>query len=176
MCSYPPEVPIEVRRQELLIWHLPFERLITFDRQGQELFRRDGGFDQVHLAEHDRDALQTNEVIVIHNHPLDRSFSIRDVNMACVHNLAILRAISPSFLHTLTSPEGGWDSGVCQRELFPRGHVLEAAVEAEQQAAIDHGDLTIEQAERDHKHTIWTRLALEFGFGYWRERLPLPVG
>jgi hypothetical protein len=165
----PPTLPIAIIREELLIWGLGFEALVVFDLKGRELFRRQGQFDEVQITQQDGKALQ--HAIAIHNHLLDRSFSIRDVNMACTYDITILRAISPSFVYTLTAPQDGWDELMCRGKLFPRGATTELEVDAELRAAVAAGEITGEGASQELKHRIWTRLAPSFGFGYWRAPL-----
>jgi hypothetical protein len=166
-----PSIPMAVMAEEFLIWHLTEERLIAFDLDGNELFRRQGRFDEVEITEQDRAALCASLAIVTHNHPLDVSFSKRDVNMACSCRIAMLRAISPSFIYTLQSPKDGWESDLCSA-LFERGGVVEAEVATGLRTAVDAGELSDVQATQEYMHRIWLRLASEFNFGYWREALP----
>lgn len=163
-----PQVPQGVPRVELEIWHLPQELLVAFTFEGVELFRQAGVADHVDLTPEQRESLRDHNVIVTHNHPLERSFSHQDLNMACVYNIAILRAISPAYLYVLTPPADGWDSAWCEHVLFRRGPQIEAEVNTELNERVLRGDMTVEQARQIGQHTTNTRLSREFSFGYWR--------
>jgi hypothetical protein len=114
----PPNVPGAVQQVEGEIWHLPHELLVAFRLEGVELFLQPGAWDHVDLTEAQKQALRENDVIVTHNHPLERSFSTQDLNMACVYDIAVLRAISAGHIYMLTPPAGGWDSAWCEGVLF----------------------------------------------------------
>jgi len=164
----PPVVPKAVQQVELQIWHLPDELLVAFTLAGIELFRQPGAWDHVDLTDAQRQALHENEVIVTHNHPLERSFSTQDLNMACVYDINVLRAIAPEHLYVLTSPVGGWNSAWCEGVLFRRGPEIETEVNAELDTRVVAGDITVEQARQIGQHITYARLAVEFSFGYWR--------
>lgn len=165
----PPTVPKSVLIAELKIWHLGFERLIAFNLAGTELLCRDGTVDHVEPTKEDRDVLIANEVIVTHNHVLNRSFSRQDMNSACVYNIGVFRIRAPNFVYVLQAPAGGWDSAICKDKLFPRGEAVEETVRAELQTRVTAGELTPEEASALQKHEVWSRLAPELDFGYWRE-------
>lgn len=169
----PPTVPKSVLIAELKIWHLGFERLIAFNLAGVELLRRDGTVDHVEPTEEDQAILKANEVIVTHNHVLNRSFSIQDMNSACVYDIAVFRIRAPNFAYILRAPAGGWDVAICKDKLFPCGEAVEAIVKKELQSKVAVGELTPEEASALQKHEVWSRLAPEFGFGYWRDELVL---
>jgi len=156
--------------EELAIRHSHEERLIAFTLDGHVLFRRSGGVDNVDITEEDRAKLLSGPAIVTHNHAADVSFSIRDMGMACSCDIHVLRAVSPKFVHTLKSPQGGWGERQCEA-LFARGKEVEAVVTAELRAAVDARELTPGRAHEEWWHRVWTRLAAEFHFGYWRESL-----
>jgi hypothetical protein len=75
----PPNVPEALQQVEVEIWHLPHELLVAFTVEGVELFRQPGAWDHVDLTEAQRQTLHENDVIVTHNHPLERSFSTQDL-------------------------------------------------------------------------------------------------
>lgn len=164
----PPRIPESVQRVELEIWHLPQELLVAFTLEGVELFRQPGAWDHVDLTEAQRQSLRENDVIVTHNHPLERSFSTQDLNMACVYDIAVFRAISPAHIYVLTPRADGWSSAWCEGVLFRRGPEIETEVHAELDARVSGGDITVEQARQVAQHMTYARLAKEFGFGYWR--------
>jgi len=155
-------------RVELEIWHRPHEVLVAITLSGVELFRQPGAWDHVDLTEAQRQLLRDNDVIVTHNHPLERSFSTQDLNMACVYDIDVLRAISPGHIYVLTPPGGGWASAWCEGVLFRRGPEVETEVTAELDARVLARELTVEEARQIGQHTTYTRLAQELSFGYWR--------
>jgi len=114
----PPQMPLAVRAAELQIWHLAHEVLVAFNLEGVELFRRQGVMDHVELTAEDKRILHSNQVIVTHNHPLERSFSTQDLNMACSYDIDVLRAISPGHVYSLTPPAGGWDPLWCVKRFY----------------------------------------------------------
>jgi hypothetical protein len=174
LSQQPPVVPRAVRVAELQIWQLPHEVLPAFNLDGVELFRRPGTIDHVELTPEVKQILHTNHVIVAHNHPLERSFSTEDVNMACSYDIDVLRVISPGHVYTLTPPKDGSIPQWCEEVLFRRGGQVEAEVNAALYASVQSGDMTDEQARQQGQHRTYTKLAQELSFDYWRVPIPGP--
>jgi hypothetical protein len=163
----PPTLEQAIVEKEKLIANLPHERAYVFDAAGTVLLEKDGGkgsvsFDASELA-------LMKDAVLTHNHPTaGGSFSPEDIHLAAKYDMAEIRAVGKTYRHSASRPVLGWSEQFWDSAIRPSYRRHEADVMREFRAAILNGSMTVTQAEQQHWHEIWTRVAKEVGFAYVR--------
>lgn len=121
--------------------------------------------------------------MLTHNHParwnfaltdprhVDNSFFIDDIRTACCGNLREIRAITPRYRYVMRRPAAGWDKNYFDKVIQPAYIKYRDLVRREFYSKINKGLMTGEQAEANHFHEIWSRIANETGIDYIREEI-----
>ena len=152
-----------------------FGTLVAVRRDGSVALRKVGKKYSVPMTDEENDQLA--DCRVTHNHPrgwdhpaddprrAGNSFSRGDIGVAAGHNAAEMRAVSPKWLHTMQRPEDGWPNlGALESEYRKANKATKKAF----WNAVDKGEMTIPEAEAEHQHRVWTRVADRLGLDYQR--------
>ena len=151
-----------------------YETAHVFGPNGEPLFSNDGGKDYVNFSDAAIANIKGKNATLTHNHPggwdypkndprhAGNSFSLEDARMAVAADLAEIRAVTPTRTYSLRRPSSGWDGAKMERAY--------AAVNRETRRTftdrIQHGQMTIAEAEAQHTHTVWQQVAAAIGAGY----------
>ena len=164
----PQLTPIEVlNAKDLEIRNLPHERGICVNPAGEVIIDKDGLVDRVSFTP--AECARMRDCDFTHNHPTSGgSFSREDVAFGTTHNLHSIRAVGSVYKHTVTRPDNGiWpDYRTVIDPVFRRFY---AEVRQEFTAKIDSGLMTIDEADKQHYHQVWSRVFSELQIPYKRE-------
>lgn len=166
----PPELTTEdrlraaVQSAERRIYTLrTHEEGYLFDDAGNLILHKGGGADYV---EFDDDEIKLfRGKILTHNHPLTAegsSFSPEDVALSAQHGLAEVRAVGGRYVHSLRMEGLDWG------DIEPHFQQAYADVRVDFMARIRRDDITVEYAELNHWHEVWTRVGNAVGSDKWR--------
>jgi len=163
----PPTLEQAITEKEKLIANLPHERAYVFDAAGTVLLEKDGGKSSVNFDASEFALMK--DAVLAHNHPaIGGSFSPEDIHLAAKYDMAEIRAVGKTYRHSASRPAPGWSEQFWDSAIKPSYRRHEADVIREFRAAILSGSMTVTQAEEQHWHEIWTRVAKEVGFAYVR--------
>ena len=157
-----------VRRLEEEIAEQGFETAAAFQANGALLLKKSGQRAEVRFAR--EEAIRMLEAAVFtHNHPRNTSFSLADVDLAWRLLIGEIRVISPRYHYSLQPPVGGWRS-VTWKAIEEIVNTTYMQVKQEFEEQIAKGQISGEEADMLHWHTVWTRVAPQVGFSYRRRK------
>lgn len=169
-----------VRAAEDSVQASSVEVLIAFDRCGREVLRKQGMHDSVLMTP--AEVLLIHGAIVTHNHPhgwtfppedprhQGNSFSLQDVSLAMVAQVAEMRVVTPRWRYVLRPGcEQVWSEDFFQQVVAPAYRLVDRQVRSDFMAAVRAGRMTIEQVIAEHFHEVWMRVAARTGVHYDRE-------
>lgn len=156
------------------------ETAVVLMPNGEVVFEQWGDTDSVTFTE--QQMAKMGDAVLTHNHPVTGgSFSSEDVWMAVRQDAAEVRAVGirpgtkERYLYRLTRPPDGWSRRhplVATRDGFNIvSNAHNRKVREEFMAAISARRMTIPEAEFEHQHAVWSRMAESNGWEYSRERL-----
>jgi hypothetical protein len=110
----PENVPLSaalllVERQLQLLSH---EVALAFDEAGDLRLFKVGGDSEVVFTDEELSRLPHS--FFTHNHPSQSFLTVRDIEFACHHDVAQLRAVAGPVVHVLTRPPAGWPLARCR--------------------------------------------------------------
>lgn len=156
-----------LKEKETEIAELEYERAYVFDKQGNILFTKDGSRNEVSFTGDELALIRGRDAVFTHNHPTyGGSFSLEDVYFAMKNDLAEMRAVGKKYVHSMKRPAEGWPA---VKELIDEYDRANKEVQAEFWKKIYAGQMTPEEAEREHWHEVWTRVARRLNLLYKRE-------
>jgi hypothetical protein len=168
----PPGVERQIRTLEYFeLSGRATERGLIFAPDGAVLYDQVGKRNQVSFP-----LRELFNKVATHNHPSGTSFSITDiVEIASWGYLRELRVVGrPSakppvtYLYRVRRPEGGWPDAAEVRREFKKHHRL---VQMRLARALRKNEISVENAESEHLHLVWTSVAKKLRFEYLREAL-----
>lgn len=111
----PPDaaLPVALRSVEEQISALPKEVALAFAESGQLRLFKAG--EESAVAFTDDEMQQLRGTYFTHNHPSQSFFTVRDIEFACYHDLAQIRAVAGTTVHILTRPAAGWPLARCRQ-------------------------------------------------------------
>jgi hypothetical protein len=158
-----------IRDKENEIANNPQESAAVYGANGKLLFENKGGRSSVHFTS--EQVGQMKGATLTHNHPGGSSFSPDDVALAVRTEMAEMRAVSSEWTHSVKPPEGGWSAEWGRKNgLIDSLNRHNMGVRQEFNRRITDGTLEIEEAEADHWHEVWKRVAKDTGVRYERRR------
>lgn len=161
----PPYLAL-VQEAEGAIAAAPVETTVVFDASGFELLRKVGGADSVSFSAAERPLLK--DAVVTHNHPVDTSFSISDIETLIKNDAAVMRAVDSTFSYHAERPAGGWKAGEVDQI---RQVILdsESIVWGEWVGRLLRGDIDQATFNREIYHDLWERVAAVTRLMYQRD-------
>jgi len=151
------------------------EVLVALDKDGNETFRREGIANSVPILIDDSPYLK--DAVLIHNHPagwdIDKSnpmhngnsFSLGDVMVAARDDAAEIVAITPTYVHRLVRPDGGWPHVDVVRTAYG---VANLKTMNNWNKKLSAGIVSFEQANAAHGHDVMMELARHLHLEYER--------
>ena len=154
--------------EQKLIGLTDHEEMRVFDSRGRLIGTGRGDQNTVNVPESALGKLKNSTIT--HNHPGGDAFSRTDVALAIGHNLREMRAVAAdgSFVYILRRPPTRWPS-------IP---TMEAAYREADSAAFGKimdkvmaKEILAEEADKMHRHIVWTTVAEKLKLDYQRVRL-----
>jgi hypothetical protein len=145
----------------------PIEHCYAFDDDGNIVFKKTGSNNAISF--NDEECKLFENRVFTHNHPMDSSFSDADIRTACGHNVKEIRAIGRNNIHSVKRPSKGWDSDYFRNYIYPLYKKYDAEIRNEFQNKIFSGRITVEYANANHYHEVWSRVFNDLGIEYSRE-------
>ncbi len=142
-----------------------------FSRDGKQIFKKYGGPNYIKFDEHEIELMRDPDgAVLTHTHPSGISFSIQDLHLACNARLSEIRAIGGIYEYVFLPPPGVGQFSMDQWEDEYGGPVTRINHELQRvlQSKINDGEITVEQAQEQHFHELWTRVAAETRLRYIR--------
>lgn len=164
---YTQEVDMKINNQGSLDWTPGYEVGTVFSRKGEVIYRKRGGAHSIEFTKDEVKLFPGN--IFTHTHPSGNAFSTEDFRFACLVGLTEIRAIGPEWEYIMRPPEG---EGIFTPRMWY--HSKNQIVDLDEQIhelfwlRINAGELSPEEAEKTHHHTVWTRIAEATGIRYLR--------
>lgn len=166
----------QLRVTEQRIRTQPFESAYVYDSNGTLVLQKDG--QQYSVTFTDAEIARMKGAVLTHNHPrglaypasdprsVGNSFSLEDLLLAAVANLAEIRAVTPKRRFSLRpGPGRSWpDEQVIRAEFV----TIYQQVYTQSLQQIRAGALTVEQAEARHLDEVWRIVAKRLGLRYRR--------
>jgi tetrahydromethanopterin S-methyltransferase subunit G len=156
-----------------------YESALVLDGKGKPILSKDGGKDYVNFSAAEVAQIRAAQgVVMTHNHPgglkyppgnparAGNSFSQEDIVFATSGGVQEMRAVTPTRRYYVKAPQGGWDEAYHRREIAPRYKRYESDTFAEFGRRINEGSLTIDQANAEHYHRIWSKVFGDLGIEY----------
>ncbi len=143
------------------------ETVVAFDGEGVELLSKAGDLREVVLSDQDVERMR-GAAVITHNHPAGTAFSDTDVALACALEVAELRVVSKHWTHRMRVPGGTWNATLWDSGLEESIRRWFHEVRRRFNEEIGRGKLTIEDANVEFWHDVWTRVAQEIGLEYER--------
>lgn len=115
----------------------------------------------------DGDLSMMNGAVLIHNHPTGSSFSLADIVTACKCNFAQIWAVSPIGEYVMRPRKGftyfsEFESEIVIEEFNAANREVFEALSPK----VNRGEISIDQAERDHNHMVWELVSKRTGIQY----------
>ncbi len=160
MMEYPqrvkPQTKLErvIKEKESEIAKRKTEKAYVFDSDGNIILSKSGSKTSVKFILEEVEKMENN--ILMHNHPGGTSFSKQDIKSATSLGVSEIRVVGEKYAYSMkaSSTWPSWDTGI--EEIY---NAIYAEVYAEQAQAIRRGEMTIDEANIEHMHTVWSRLA-----------------
>jgi hypothetical protein len=165
-----PQVDIykNIREGESEIVKQKYETAIAYDKRGNEIFRKNGEKSNVTFT--DSETEKFKDTIFTHNHPtLGGSFSKEDINFACISDMQEMRAVGTEYEHSIIRPSGGWDRKYYKDIIEPEYIKADGVTREKFIKLINNGEITPNDAEKEHYNTVWNIVAEKLGLNYSRK-------
>jgi len=156
---------------------LPYERAIAVDAKGNVLFDQKG--EQTSVAFTSEQVRQMKGAVLTHNHPnlgfkegsksaKGLSFSLADLNCACVTEAREIRAAASGYDHSLKPPKRGWNLDYYNNVVAPAWQYREQQLVAKYQMNILMGKVSQDNVHADFQHELMIKVAKDTGMIYKR--------
>jgi hypothetical protein len=131
---------------------LDIEWLIALRVDGTEAIRKSGSRNEVPLVQADVTAM--TGCVVTHNHPDGKSFSEKDIALACGASVLEIRVVTPTWTFRMRPPPGGWSLITWLETIEPVFDYTYWDIKAEMERAIKGGGMQ----DLDHDWEFWSEL------------------
>ncbi|HEX4950539.1 MAG TPA: hypothetical protein VFZ34_27985 [Blastocatellia bacterium] len=168
-----------VRAQEDQIRAQQFEAAYFWDWQGTLLFRKEGEIKRITFS--DEEIARMKGTVATHNHPHGWNFSAsdprragygfsgKDVRLACLASLRLLRVVTPTLRYMIKPPPEGWDAAYWEQVIQPSYQRVIFEVRRELWAKVQARQILQARAEVQFRYLTWLRVAAELGLEYSQE-------
>jgi hypothetical protein len=153
-----------VRELERTIANSPVEKFFVVSKDGKIINQGSGSGGRVSFRTSDIGRYRGS--ISTHNHPGGRSFSAEDVIAGSMLDQAEIRVITPKKrIYRIQPKSGKWPTPEAIRAAF---QAEDAKVTSRLLRDVEKGKITIEEANLEHHHRVWERIAPGLGLVYER--------
>lgn len=152
-----------VRSAESKIATRKTEKAIAVNQDGEIIFEKVGGKSSVSFTNEEVAKFTGN--IVTHNHPSGSSFSWADISLASRYDMAEMRAVGREYEHSMKPGESGWPAISDLKATFEDA---DRQVRDKNWVAIAAGEMTIDEANKNHWHEVWTIVSRALDLKYTR--------
>src|SRR5438876_12431967 len=108
---------LALRVNEEAIRHAPVESLYAFDASGRLVLVKTGGPREIEATFLEVSRLR--DTVLTHNHPGGKSFSLDDVQVAMIGDVAELRVVTADRRFRLQRPTEGWNLEFFKQSVVP---------------------------------------------------------
>lgn len=144
------------------------EKAIVFADDGTIIFEKSGDKSSVSFEKKEL-ALFKGKTLT-HNHPMGTSLSLTDVVLATSANIKEIRACGKYYRYYMKRPPAGWSRELWNDTMRPIVEKHNKNVRIEFTEKIRKGKITMDKANLEHWHEVWSRFAKEAGIDYGREK------
>ena len=156
-----------IAKGEASIADQSYETVIVYDRNGKEIYRKDGNKEIVILST-DKVVLFKDNTLT-HNHPSGGSFSRADIERAICDDMHSVRAVGSKYLYVLTKKPGEkWDEQYWWTTVLPAYKRASDSIYSLQNAKRNVGEITSHEASALHNNLVMELLSKELGLNYER--------
>ena len=143
------------------------EMAIVLDPNGNVVFKKTSNTpNYVRFTRYEVSRMKGN--IVTHNHPRGTSLSTDDVRLAMTGELAEMRAAGKRYRYSIKPGPAGWSEDLWKRTIEREVARINQQVFSEFKPLTNSGKLSYADAELQHWHEVWTRVARTTGLIYER--------
>lgn len=134
------------------------EKAYVFDANGNILLEKGGTKNKVSFT--NEEVKQFKGAILTHNHPGASSFSMQDIQTACMNFVKEIRATGTFRTYVMRMKDGSNLYPDLWKDKIRNAYMLHnAEVRRDFMSRINKGKLSIQDAELLHFHEVWTRTA-----------------
>lgn len=145
-----------VRSYEAEIKNKPYENCYAFGPDGNILLTKSGSVDTIVITR--EEGARLKGAIFTHNHPRSSSFSPADISTSCNTELKEIRVASSKHSYSMKLKDGSNFSRTLWDEIHPAMNRHYYDVKFEFTAKIATGEMSLEDAELQHWHEVWSRV------------------
>ncbi|BCB96790.1 hypothetical protein JZK55_17120 [Dissulfurispira thermophila] len=156
-----------ISEKEEEIKNLKYEKCYVFNNEGI-VFSKSGQESQIIFDDNSEGVIIRNASVFTHNHPGRRAFSLEDIKFTCDYKIKEMRAVSSKYTYIMKIPDDKLNMEFFEMKIMPLYEKLNAEVRKEFETKIKNKEITVEYAELNHHHEIWTRLARILNLYYVR--------
>jgi NAD+--asparagine ADP-ribosyltransferase len=155
-------------RAEAMLIRRKTEKAMVFTDDGTVIFEKSGGKSSVSFELSELGLFKDR--IFTHNHPSGTSFSAEDIAFAATWDIKEVRACGKYYRYYLKRPPAGWSGEFWNDTLRLLAEKHNRNVQREFTEKIRKGEITVDRANLEHWHEVWSRVAKEAGLDYGREK------
>ncbi|MBC7086349.1 MAG: hypothetical protein H5T43_08330 [Methanomethylovorans sp.] len=145
-----------LKAREDEIRNKPYENCYAFGPDGRILLSKSGSVDTIVITR--EEGARLKGAIFTHNHPRSSSFSPADISTACGTRLKEIRVASSKYSYSMKLKDGSNFSETLWSEIEPVMNRHYYNVKFEFTAKIATGEMSMEDAELQHWHEVWSRV------------------
>jgi len=162
-----------LRREEQEIRNRRTEFGVLFDPDGTVVLKKTSR-QRSYIRFYEDELRQFRGRVFTHNHPSGSAFSIQDLSVAAEYGLAEMR-VAGSRGHAYSirpRPDRPWSKRFFDEAIEPSFQRHSKEIQRLNWKRIRTGKLSTSDANLEHYHQVWTRVAREVGMVYSRRKVP----
>ncbi|EOZ98898.1 hypothetical protein A33Q_0881 [Indibacter alkaliphilus LW1] len=109
---------------------------------------------------------QLADSVVVHNHPMNTSFSFEDIQMAVFHNISKLVVTTPDFIFEVQRPGLTWGFSFEDDQILNLFNVCQSHARTELEKLKAQNQITYTELELKFFHYIWVLFFNSFDINY----------
>lgn len=141
----------------------------AIDKSGKVVLSKIGAKDYIKFTDSEMQIIRNK--ILTHNHPTGYSFSVDDIRLSAGSQLKEIRAVGEKYSYSMKPPATGWDEKFYKEKIVPAHRSADKSTRIEFWNKIRNKEITIEEANLEHAHKVWQRVAIHTGVIYERKLL-----
>lgn len=138
-----------------------YETGFVYDTNGNKVWEHVGNKNSVDISDAAQKGLLKGNILT-HNHPRGTSLSFPDIAVLVYHDMKEIRAVGKDYIHSMKVNHQAFSPYESNEEKLIK---IKAAFEhynkevrQEFTRKIKNGEITIDYAEGNHQHEVWTRM------------------
>ncbi len=148
---------------------LKHEEAYIFDDTGKSILYKTGSTSEVSFTRAECVSIQGSP-LMLHNHPGSSSFSPEDITFAFRNSIKEMRVVSKEYDYSFKQIDNGIQFDPSNLALLQKTRrKIHDQVKNEFIDKIDKGEISLEFANKNHYHEVWTRVSKKIGAFYERK-------